>query len=313
MSFAHRGRRIETSVRRAAAGRDLVLAVSGGRDSMALLHAAARSVPRALVAVATFDHGTGPAATRATELVADEAAALGVPVVVGHAAAPAATSEAEWRAERYRFLRDVSARTGGVVATAHTRDDQVETVLMRVLRHAGARGLAGLYAPSDTVRPLLECGREEVAAYAAGVGARWVEDPTNGSMRYLRNRIRRDLLPALSRAMPTLDDELLHLARGAAGWRDRLDALAAVVSRVSGERDSVSVAVPADALTGHSRAELQVLWPAIAARVGLAMDWRGTVRAAAFTTRSRVGARIQLSGGWEISRSRHLFELGRWR
>lgn len=311
-------RRVEAAVRRAVAGRDLVLAVSGGRDSMALMHAAARLSPRAVRLVATFDHGTGPVATRASALAAAEASRLGFPVVVGHAAADdARASEAEWRSERMGFLRAVAQRASREagrpvrISTAHTRDDQVETVLMRVLRHAGARGLAALYARGEVVRPLLECSRADVAAYAEHVGAVWVEDPTNESMRYFRNRVRRDLLPALSRARPELHDDLLSLARGAADWRDRVDAVALAVSHIDAARGVISVAA-AD-LEGYSRAELSVLWPAIAARVGLAMDWRGTARAAAFTTESRVGARIQLSGGWEILRSRHLFELGRWR
>src|SRR6185503_11764148 len=118
----------------------------------------------------------------------------------------------------------VAERTGGRVATAHTRDDQVETVLMRVLRGAGARGLAGLYA-GDTVRPLLECSRDELAAYAEQVGANWVEDPTNASMRYFRNRVRRDLLPALARVSPGFDDALLALAKEAGEWREELDRL----------------------------------------------------------------------------------------
>ena len=285
---------------------------------MALLHAASRVAPESVCAVATFDHGTGPAATRASDLAASEASRLGFIVAVGHAGVSSVgTSEAEWRAARLAFLRDVARQTSVdagrpvLIATAHTRDDQVETVLMRVLRHAGARGLAGLYARGEVVRPLLDCSRLEVAAYAASVGASWYDDPTNASMRYFRNRIRRDLLPALSRAHPGLHDDLLSLARGAAAWRDRVDAIAAAISRVDDTRGVVSVA--AEQLEGYSRAELAVLWPAIAARVGLAMDWRGTARAAAFTTESRVGARIPLSGGWEIWRSRHLFELGRWR
>jgi tRNA(Ile)-lysidine synthase len=219
-------------------------------------------------------------------------------------------SEAAWRAMRQEFLIDVARRAYADVATAHTRDDQVETVVMRVLRDSGARGLAGLYAESPAVRPLLEFSREEVAAYGDAIGVRWVEDPTNSSMRFLRNRVRRDLLPALTNASPGLDDTLLGLARGAAQWRHRLDAFVASVSHMTGDR-AVSVAV-AD-LSPYSPAELAVIWPAIAARVGLAMDWRGTERAAAFTNASRTGARIQLSGGWEIARTRDRFELRPWR
>jgi tRNA(Ile)-lysidine synthase len=277
---------------------------------MALLHAFRRAAPNAVTAVATFDHGTGPAATRAASLVASESARLGFTAVVGRASAPGA-SEAEWRDARRRFLAEVVQRTGGIVTTAHTRDDQVETVLMRVLRDAGARGLAGLYAGGATLRPFLDCPRDEVAQYAGEVGAKWVEDPTNASMRFFRNRVRRDLLPAMTRVKPGFDDQLIGLARRAGVWRERLDALVVPLAQVSAAGTSVSVAV--QDLSPYSREELSSVWPAIAARVGLAMDWRGTERAAAFTNESRSGARIQLSGGWEISRSRHMFELRRWR
>jgi tRNA(Ile)-lysidine synthase len=281
---------------------------------MALLHAFGRVAPRRVATVATFDHGTGPAATRAAELVASVATRLGFQVVMGRAASPGrGSNEAEWRDDRRQFLADVAARTagGGVIVTAHTRDDQVETVFMRVLRDSGARGLAGLYATSEIVRPLLDCSRAEVAAYAQDVGAEWIEDPTNASMRFLRNRVRRDLLPALSRSNPTLEDQLLDAARDAAGWRGQVDAHVASIARVDANKSTVSVA--ATDVVVYSRAELAVLWPAIAARVGLAMDWRGTERAAAFTNDSRVGGRIPLAGGWELARTHDRFELGRGR
>jgi tRNA(Ile)-lysidine synthase len=301
-------RRIETAVRRSATGRALVLAVSGGRDSMVLLHAAARVAREAVTVVATFDHGTGAQAAKATDVVASEAFRLGIPCVIGHAGA-VASSEAAWRVARREFLSAVAARTGGVVATAHTRDDQVETVLMRVLRDAGARGLAGLYATGAWIRPLLDFSRAEVAEYAASRGVKWVADPTNDSMRYLRNRVRRDLLPALAVAAPGLEHELIEVSREAAALRARVDDLIDRVAAVSGDRSSVTI--PASALGAHSSDELALLWPALAARVGLAMDWRGTERAAEFTREGRVGSRIPLSGGWTISRSRDSFELTR--
>ncbi|MEX2177814.1 MAG: tRNA lysidine(34) synthetase TilS [Gemmatimonadaceae bacterium] len=301
-------RRIETAVRRCATGRRLVLAVSGGRDSMTLLHAVARVNPRAVAMVATFDHGTGRAATRASAVVAREAARLGFPVVIGRAA-DAGRSEASWREARQAFLRDVARAVDGVVTTAHTRDDQVETVLMRVLRRAGARGLAGLYARSDTLRPLLDLSRESVAAYARAIGVAWVEDPTNVSVAFLRNRVRRDVLPALAARRPTLESELLDIARRAARVRASLDAHARAIGETGVDARTLSVA--ASDLAGYSRDELAVLWPALAARLGVVMDWRGTERAAAFTTRSRAGARVPLSGGWEIARSHDRFEVRR--
>ena len=280
-----RRRPVERAVRLAARGKRLVLAVSGGRDSMAMLHAAARVARGSVSMVATFDHGTGPAATRAAALVASEAGALGFPVVIGHAM-NTGKSEAEWRAMRLSFLRDVAQRADAVVATAHTRDDQVETVLMRALRDAGARGLAGLYALGEFERPLLEVSRAEVASYAASVGARWLEDPTNESTRHLRNRVRRDLLPALSRVRPGFEDDVLRVARRAANWRGVLEAVLTEAVGVTPLREGL--AVTARSLAGLSAEELAVLWPAIAARAGLRMDWRGTDRAVAFTTAGKV-------------------------
>jgi len=299
-------RRIEAALRRSLRGRRVVLAVSGGRDSMALLHAAARASRGSIAMVATFDHGTGSHASRACDHVATTAASLGLPVVIGHAVT-AGRSEAEWREARLGFLADVAARARASVATAHTRDDQVETVLMRVLRGARARGLAGLFAAGGAERPLLAFTRADVNHYCAERGVTWVDDPTNESTAFLRNRVRRDLLPALLRADPALEAALLEIARRAAGWRAEVDAWAAGASRLVRGRVQVSHA----ALAGRTTAELAVLWPALAARVGLAMDRRGTRRAAEVTTEGRVGGRVPLSGGWEIVRSRDGFDLQR--
>ena len=192
---------IEAAIAEAAAGKRLVLAVSGGRDSIAMLHAAARAAHSSVAIVATFDHGTGRHATEAVQHVESEAAALGLHCISGRAPS-VGKSEEQWRNARRAFLASVARFNDAVVATAHTRDDQLETVVMRVLRDAGARGIAGLYAPSDRVRPLLDFTRAELADYATGVGARWVEDPTNESPRYFRNRVRRDLLPAIERVRP---------------------------------------------------------------------------------------------------------------
>ncbi|HEU4995563.1 MAG TPA: tRNA lysidine(34) synthetase TilS [Gemmatimonadaceae bacterium] len=297
-------------MRRASANKRLVLAVSGGRDSMALLHACARATRDSIAVVATFDHGTGEAATAAARLVERDAKQLGLPFRGDRADTPG-LNEAEWRESRRRFLRAVAAEVGGAIATAHTRDDQLETILIRVLRDSGARGLAGLYADSEVVRPFLEFSRAEVADYATWVGAAWLEDPSNASSRHLRNRVRRDLLPALAASRPRLADELLELSRRAADWRRALDAATASWASTRSPGGSLTVAT-AD-LAPYTRNELAVVWPALAARVGLVMDWRGTERAAAFTNSSKVGRRIQLSGGWELARSRGHFELRRWR
>lgn len=321
-------REIERSVAAAAteAARPLVLAVSGGLDSMALLDAAARVARRRVAVVASFDHGSGPHAARATAFVCREAAARGLPAVAGRAD-QVLSSEAAWRDGRWRFLRAVARQVDGVVVTAHTEDDQVETVLMRAIRGAGARGLAALYAPNAQVlRPFVAVRRATLESYVAARAVRWMADPTNSSLRYFRNRVRHELLPALLRSRPNLDAELLTLSRHAAQWRAEVDAVAAAIAAPAdglastiggepisgGEPKSASVAVTD--MAGYDAESLAVLWPALAARVGLALDWRGTQRVVAFTiSEGRAGASMQLAGGWEVVRDRRRLTLRRTR
>lgn len=292
-----------------------VLAVSGGLDSMALLDAAAATLPRSRLLVATFDHASGSHSARAVDFVCARALALGVRVVTGRrhpaGAAGGAPSEAVWREARWRFLAEVAGATSGTIVTAHTRDDQVETVLMRILRGAGARGIAALYAESPVRRPLLGTRRSEVEAYAVERDVHWIEDPSNASRRFFRNRVRLVLLPALRRVRPEIDAELLAMASRAAAWRGDVERV------VDGEVDHRAregvLDVAAASLAGYSRESLAVLWPALAARAGIALDRRGTGRLVEFTIESRVGARIQLAGGWEVARGRKLFELRRLR
>lgn len=295
---------IASRVRATLAEGPVLLAVSGGMDSMVLLDSAATGARSAIVAVATFDHGTGEAATAAARLVVEEGARRGLPVIVGRGELRSAT-EAGWRDARWRFLRETALSVGAsVIATAHTRDDQIETVAMRVLRSAGARGLAGLYAPTRGVaRPLLDVSRGAVAAYAAAHDVRWVEDPSNGSVRHLRNRVRRDLLPALARTNADFSDALLAIARRAAEWRTDVEAF---VDEHVPIRQGITGAlhVATAALRGYDPERVAVLWAAIAARGGVRLDRRGTERLAQFTTRvaagADVGAGIQLSGAVNV-------------
>ena len=289
----------------------LVLAVSGGLDSMVLLDAAARAVSPDRLLVATFDHGTGPAATDAAALVADAARAHGLAVRCGRARG-LPHREAAWRAARWRFLHAVAAAHDGRVVTAHTADDQVETLVMRTLRGTGARGLAGLYAASPMLRPFIRVHRARLAAHAAEHGVLWLEDPSNASRRFLRNRIRHDLLPALVRVRPGIAQELLDIASRAAAWRVTMDALAEVCCPARPVADG-SLSVAAADLVGYDPAALTVLWPSIAGRVGIALDQRGTHRLAAFTTRSTPGAVMPLPAGWQVVREAAAFTVRRVR
>lgn len=288
---------VEREVARALEGSPrVVLAVSGGCDSMVLLRAAASVARPRIVAVATFDHGTGAAARRAADLVAREARALGVPVRRGKARA-GLRGEAEWRAARWEFLNSVARELDAAVATAHSRDDQIETVIMRALRGSGARGLAGLYAWSPVLRPLLECARETIHAWARAHAVRWIDDPTNASRAHLRNRVRLDLRPALERVRPGFGESMLSLARRAAAFREEVEREAATV--LAPVRRDGSLTVARAALLRYDANGVSLLWPVLAARLGLALDRRGAARLTALTIDGRAGARIQLSGGFE--------------
>jgi tRNA(Ile)-lysidine synthase len=289
-----------------------VLAVSGGLDSMVLLTAASRLSARVRrgITVATFDHGTGKAAGRAAALVARHAFELGFECVTGRAST-IGTREEEWRRSRWAFLKQVADNHTAQVVTAHTRDDQVETVFMRILRDAGPRGLAGLYAESEIIRPFLELSRASLAEYARFHCVPFVQDPSNADRKHLRNRIRLDILPSIIERNPGFSEELLTLARRSAAWRRSQEDLAGAVE-AEPEQDG-GLRVSRSSLKGLDADCLRVLWPAIAARASVVMDRRGTHRLAEFTIKGLNGGAIQLSGGVEILMRRDYMLLRRWR
>jgi tRNA(Ile)-lysidine synthase len=304
-------RAVLSAVRQAARTTNgpLLPAVSGGLDSMVLLSALSAVAHRRIAAVATFDHGTGPNATHAVEIVSAAAATLGLPVVVGRLGADGSVSsrEATWRAARHTFLREAASRLGARVVTAHTEDDQLETVLMRIMRGSGGRGLAALYAPGEIVRPFVMLRRASLEEYAASASVTWVDDPSNMSPVHARNRVRHDLLPALRAVAPDFDAHLLDAARQSARLRRDVDAFVdrVVRPRVVAQR----LVVDAGRLEGHDRESLAVLWAALAARAGLALDWRGTRRLSAFTIEKRQTGSIPLSGGWTLEAAHSTYIL----
>ncbi|MEO8909199.1 MAG: tRNA lysidine(34) synthetase TilS [Gemmatimonadaceae bacterium] len=289
-----------------------VLAVSGGLDSMVLLTAASRLSARArrAITVATFDHGTGKAAGRAAALVARHAFESGFECVTGRAST-IGTREEEWRRSRWAFLKQVAGNHDAQVVTAHTRDDQIETVFMRILRDAGPRGLAGLYAESEIIRPFLEMRHASLVDYADEHCVPFVQDPSNYDRKHLRNRIRLDILPSIVERNPDFSEELLTLARRSADWRRSQEDLAGAVE-AEPEQDG-GLRVSRSSLKGFNADCLCVLWPAIAARASVVMDRRGTHRAAEFTIKGLNGGTIQLSGGVEIVMRRDHMLLRRWR
>ncbi|MDD5563676.1 MAG: tRNA lysidine(34) synthetase TilS [Thermoanaerobaculaceae bacterium] len=202
-------------------GRPVLVALSGGADSVALLcilHEVAGELGCEVAAAHVHHHQRGDAAdadARHCEALCDR---LGVRLAVEHIApgVPGGVSrEAWWRGERYRALEVARERFScAAVATAHTLDDQAETVLMKLLRGSGPRGVAGVRRRSGTViRPLLDVARASLRAYLTQRGVAWREDATNADLSLPRGRVRHELLPVLTAAFPAA---AAHLAAFAA-------------------------------------------------------------------------------------------------
>jgi tRNA(Ile)-lysidine synthetase-like protein len=178
----------------------LLVACSGGPDSMALAHAVMTLLGGRRVVLGHVDHAVRPGSAQDAELVRAFAERLGVRVLVERIA-PKKDSEAELRRWRYDTLERMRESVGArFVLTAHTEDDQAETVLLALLRSARPESLRGMpRRRGRIVRPMLRLARREVRRYVAEHRVAFVEDPSNPEPRYLRNRIRKELLPLIER------------------------------------------------------------------------------------------------------------------
>jgi len=216
--------------------RAVVIGVSGGPDSVALLHLLVElrpdHFPDVELCAAHLHHGIrGAEADSDARFCGALAERLGLPFTERRESIPLRAKtrrqneEAAGREARYDFLRNVAHRIdANRIATGHQSDDQAETIVMRIRRGAGPRGLAGIpYSRPDTadpririIRPLLDCSREEVEEFLRNRNITSRLDRTNRSPEYLRNRVRHSILPALQRRWPgPLKSHLLTLARGA--------------------------------------------------------------------------------------------------
>lgn len=194
------------SYRRLGAGRAaIILAASGGGDSIALVVASARLAGRLglELTVASLDHGLRPESAAEVEAVGALAQSLGLPFVSRRLGLePGAGLEERARAARYAALEELRQERGAAfVATAHTASDQAETLLMRLGRGSALKGAAGiLERTGHLLRPLLFATRAEVRAWLAAEGRTWMEDPMNDDAAFLRVKVRQALLPAFEAA-----------------------------------------------------------------------------------------------------------------
>ena len=252
-------------------GGRVVAAVSGGGDSVALLHLLAELAERSLVTLAGVAHVNHrlrrPASDEDERFCRDLARRFGVPCLVESVAvADVARSrrvsvERAGHQVRHAFFARAAAELGaGRVALGHTIDDQAETVLLRLIRGAGAAGLSGMRPRAGVlVRPLLRVGRAELRRYLAAGGIPFREDASNADLRVPRNRVRHELLPQLGTYSPRIVEALARqadIARDDEAWLSRR-ANEAAADLVSQERDLVEL----------DAAGLAALPPALARRV----------------------------------------------
>jgi tRNA(Ile)-lysidine synthase len=206
-----------------ARGDRVIVAVSGGPDSMALLHVLweARERLGLELQVAGVDHGLRPAAQEELALVRARAAALGLPFarlsvdVAGGKRGPSWQDAA--RRARLGALEALAVeRHAQHIALGHQADDQAETVLFRIVRGTGLPGLAGIpYRRGPFIRPLLDVRRAEVLRYLHRRSIPYVEDPSNADPRYARARVRHRVLPLLAEENPRVVEALVALAAAA--------------------------------------------------------------------------------------------------
>lgn len=238
-SLEHLAAAVQAGARHLAIPDDasLVLAVSGGADSMALLHGAMHlvrtSACRWQLTVAHLDHGLRSDSADDATAVADAAAALRLPCevrrtdVAALARAENRSTEDAGREARYRFLED-TAPEGALIVTAHTADDAAETVLLNLLRGSGLGGVRGIpWRRGRIVRPLLQQRRSILRGLLDQAGLRYRDDPSNEDPAHLRNRVRGELIPLMDDLRTGAVERIGQFARLAADDDALLDELAA--------------------------------------------------------------------------------------
>jgi len=268
-------RRIKETIRRhglLSRGDTVVAAVSGGADSIVMLHALAslQKEYSLKIIVAHLDHGLRGAESRRDFLfVKGRATALGLPfegrkLGKGELKGRGRSTQEAARDVRYEFLDSVAEKHGAKrIALGHTRDDQAETVIMRLIKGSSLSGLTGIPPKRGRyVRPLIYVSRAGVEAYAKAHGLDFVIDSTNLEKKYLRNRIRLDLIPALKEFNPNIIETIARTAAVLSGDDDFLEA--------ASQRAFDSSLIGLDASRAElDRKKLSRMHPAVLSRVFL--------------------------------------------
>ena len=285
----------------------IVVAVSGGLDSVALLHLFRFGLSQShRLHAAHFDHCTRDESGADARWVSGLCRAWSVPLTLGCAEEPL-MSEDSARDARHIFLDSVRIRMGAeVVVMAHHSDDQAETVFFRVVRGTGLRGLCGMaeYREPGIWRPLLSFWRDEITQYAREVHLTWREDATNQEHQFTRNIIRNNLLPEIeSRVAPAVRRSLVRIAGLARedeeAWASLLKEILETLKLKEGNE---VITLDFQKIVRFDRAIRSRIIRELAERLGYQLDAIGTRLASDFVDSAGSGQKIDLTGGLQLRR-----------
>lgn len=303
-------------------GSRLLVAVSGGADSVALLQQLHdfRREHRWHLTVAHLNHGIrGMSAGQDARFVTAMAQRLRVSCVVGKTRVPALAKrrgislEMAAREARYAFLTRTARKVkANIIVTAHTADDQVETILLKLLRGAGRGGLSGIAGQSQVggiplVRPLLGVARVDIEASLRARNIEWREDESNRDTTFLRNRIRHELIPVLERDFNPRVREVLLRSREVLQAEDEwMDDLAmAILEDCTGKMVMAGQELSAERLGQHplaARRRVIRLWLVRQGIPEAILDFDGVRRIDAALVRGQGSETIELAAGWRVQR-----------
>ncbi|HEX5574540.1 MAG TPA: tRNA lysidine(34) synthetase TilS [Gemmatimonadales bacterium] len=279
-----------------------LVAVSGGPDSVTLLDLLVSTASRhgMELCVAHANHGIHPESDQAAEQVRALALSYGLPFESCRLELGADAGETLARARRYAWLESLRVRVGAeLIFTAHHADDQVETVLMRVLEGSGPAGLAGMAAVQGrVVRPLLPFRRGDLLRHLRRSGRPVWLDPANQDTRHLRSWIRTELLPMLYRRLPEVDAKLRRVSEQAGRDRAAWDAALGVLPGLDLRLEPEAISVAASGLQGYDSPLRQAIVQALARKLGCTLGPLRLRRVLELFGTGRSGSRVPLGSRW---------------